>query len=307
MVGDKLSSDQRTEGFAAQTVLIGIGAVVGSWLPYVLGEWFGVSKVAEVHEIPANLIWSFVIGAIVLMASILWTIFKTTEYTPEEMASFSSEEPEQKAGKQNFLLQLFTDIGTMPTTMKQLGLVQFFSWFALFGMWVFTTPAIAQHIYGLPKDDSSSAAFNDAGNWVGIIFGVYNLVSALYAFFILPSLARKYGRKKAHIISLLARAVGLLSFYYAPDKNFLIFSMVGVGMAWASILSMPYAILAGSLPSAKMGVYMGIFNLFITIPQIVNAIIGGPLVKTHVWQSSHICPSYFGSIFLVGGYCNPLC
>lgn len=140
------------------------------------------------------------------------------------------------------------------------------------------TPAIAQHVYGLSYTDSNSAAFQDAGDWVGILFGVYNLVSAFYAF-ALPRIAKKVGRKKTHAISLLIGGIGLLSIYIMPDKNWLIVSMVAVGIAWASILAMPYAILAGSISPKKMGVYMGIFNFFIVIPQIINALIGGPLVK----------------------------
>ncbi|MFN8318707.1 MAG: MFS transporter [Saprospiraceae bacterium] len=278
LVGDKLPSDQRTAGFAAQTVLIGIGAVVGSWLPYILAEWFDVSKTASENDIPSNVILSFIIGAIILVGSILWTIFTTKEYDPQELAMYSTEEIQENT-KKDFFKSLFADIASMPKTMKQLGWVQFFSWFGLFGMWVYSTPAIAQHIYGLKVDDTHSLAFNEASNWVGIIFGVYNLVSAIYAFLFLPVMAKKLGRKNTHIISLIAGGLGLISFYFAPNKEFLIFSMVGVGMAWASILAMPYAILAGSLPPSKMGVYMGIFNLFITIPQICNAIIGGPMVK----------------------------
>ena len=146
-------------------------------------------------------------------------------------------------------------------------------------MWVYSTPAIAQHIYGLAPSDTHSVEYNDAGNWVGIIFGVYNLVSAIYAFLLLPIMAKKWGRKTTHIVSLIAGGIGLISVFFAPNKEFLIISMVGVGMAWASILAMPYAILAGSLPASKMGIYMGIFNLFITIPQIINALIGGPMIK----------------------------
>jgi len=166
----------------------------------------------------------------------------------------------------------------MPETMRQLSWVQFFSWFGLFGMWVFTTPAIAQHIYGLPVNDSSSAEFQSAGDWVGVIFGVYNLVSALFAF-TLPYIAKQIGRKRTHSISLVIGGVGLISMYFMPDKESLIFSMICIGIAWASILAMPYAILAGSIQPKKMGVYMGIFNFFIVIPQIINALIGGLLVK----------------------------
>ena len=162
--------------------------------------------------------------------------------------------------------------------MRQLSWVQFFSWFGLFGMWVFSTPAIAHHVYGLSLDDNSSAAYQNAGDWVGILFGVYNAVSAVYAFF-LPAIAKKLGRKRTHAISLIIGGLGLISIYFAPNHLWLILSMVGIGVAWASILAMPYAILAGSIPPRKMGVYMGIFNFFIVIPQIINALIGGPIVK----------------------------
>jgi len=145
-------------------------------------------------------------------------------------------------------------------------------------MWVFSTPAIAHHIYGLPITDTKSAAYQDAGDWVGVLFGVYNLISALFAF-TLPYIAKKIGRKKTHSVSLIVGGIGLISMYFMPDKNWLILSMVCIGIAWASILSMPYAILAGAITPKKMGVYMGIFNFFVVIPQIINALIGGPLVR----------------------------
>ena len=278
LVGDKLPSEQRTKGFAAQTVLIGVGAVIGSWLPYMLAEWFGVSKIAANDEVPFNLVLSFIIGAVVLLGSIFWTLFTTKEYDPDTMKAFDAE-ASTVSSQTNFISTLYHDISNMPHTMRQLGWVQFFSWFGLFGMWVYSTPAIAQHIYGLAPSDTHSVEYNDAGNWVGIIFGVYNLVSAIYAFLLLPIMAKKWGRKTTHIVSLIAGGIGLISVFFAPNKEFLIISMVGVGMAWASILAMPYAILAGSLPASKMGIYMGIFNLFITIPQIINALIGGPMIK----------------------------
>ncbi|MFC4269651.1 MFS transporter [Polaribacter marinivivus] len=278
LVGDNLRTDQRTLGFSVQTALIGFGAVVGSWLPYALTNWFGVSNETSAGVVPANLIWSFIIGAAVLIISILVTVTTTKEYSPEEMASFDNETIEESEEENSSLLDIFDDFKKMPATMRQLSWVQFFSWFGLFGMWVFATPAIAQHIYGLPHTDSSSSVYQDAGDWVGILFGIYNLVSAFYAF-ALPYIAKKIGRKKTHSISLIIGGLGLLSIYIMPDKNWLIVSMIGVGIAWASILAMPYAILAGSISAKKMGVYMGIFNFFIVIPQIINALIGGPLVK----------------------------
>ena len=279
LVGDNLRTDQRTLGFSVQTALIGFGAVIGSWLPYALTNWFGVSNATSEGVVPQNLIWSFIIGAIILIVSILITVTTTKEYSPEELANFDNEFLATKEEQEKpSLMDIFEDFKKMPTTMRQLSWVQFFSWFGLFGMWVFATPAIAQHIYGLPHTDSTSTTYQDAGDWVGILFGIYNLISAFYAF-ALPYIAKKIGRKKTHAFSLIIGGLGLLSIYFMPDENWLILSMIGVGIAWASILAMPYAILAGSISAKKMGVYMGIFNFFIVMPQIINALIGGPLVK----------------------------
>jgi len=301
LVADKLPSSQRTLGFSVQTVLIGIGAVVGSWLPYILAEGFGWGKTAGEGEIPLNLIISFVVGAAILLGSILWTVLTTNEYSPEELAEFDSEELENEVVEEEkpSLVHIFRDFASMPETMKQLGLVQFFSWFALFSMWVFTTPAIAEHVFGVAKGDTSSPLFQEAGNWVGVIFGVYNAVSAVFAFF-LPKIAASMGRKKTHAISLILGGLGLISIYFIQDKYWLLLSMVGIGIAWASILAMPYAILAGSIPVKKMGVYMGIFNFFITFPQIVNGIIGGPIVK-HLYGGQAIWALVTAGIFMLLG------
>lgn len=279
LVADKLNAGQRTMGFSIQTVLIGIGAVLGSWLPYVLTNWFSISNEADPGKVPLNLLISFLFGAVTLIVTIVITVFTTKEYSPEEMKNYSDEEaaevPEEES---KGILDIFTDFKNMPLTMRQLAYVQFFSWFGLFGMWVFTTPAVAHHIYGLDINDTSSKMYQDAGDWVGVIFGVYNAVSAIFAFF-LPAIAARIGRKKTHSLSLVIGSLGLLSIYFAPNEFWLIGSMVCVGIAWASILAMPYAILAGSIPAKKMGVYMGIFNFFIVLPQIINALIGGPMVK----------------------------
>lgn len=292
LVADNLPDLQRTLGFSIQTCLIGIGAVVGSWLPYVLDNWFNVSASAPQGQVADNVIISFYIGAAVFMFAILVTIVFAKEYPPAEYAEYHGT-PVQKKGR---LSDILTDFKKMPKTMRQLGLVQFFSWFALFGMWVFTTPAIAHHIYKLPIDDTSSDTFRQAGNWVGIIFGVYNLVSAIYAL-MLPSIAKKFGRKTTHAFSLLCGAAGLLSMFFIQDKNLLILSMVGVGIAWASILAMPYAILAGSIPAGKMGVYMGIFNFFITFPQIVNGVFGGPIVHS-IYNDNAIYAIVMSGVFM---------
>lgn len=290
LVADLLPSDQRTLGFSIQTFLIGTGAVIGSWLPYILAEWIGVEKISADGGVPDNVIISFYIGAAVLISSIIWTITKTKEYPPEKTA-------DEEKKKTNGLVEIFSDFIAMPKTMKQLGIVQFFSWFALFSMWVFTTPAIAVHIYGTDINDTTSELYQDAGNWVGIIFGVYNLVAAIYAL-LLPAIAKKIGRKLTHSVSLFLGGISLMSIYLIEDPNMLLIPMVGIGIAWGSILAMPYAILAGSLPAKKMGIYMGIFNFFITVPQILNGILGGPIVK-RFYDSQAIYAIVFAGICLL--------
>jgi maltose/moltooligosaccharide transporter len=293
LVADNLSDEQRTRGFSIQTCLIGIGAVLGSLLPTLLSDYFGVSQLASDGVVNDHVKYAFYIGAAVFITSIIWTIVKTREFTPAEYDKYHGKNPDIHTG----LGSIFKDFSKMPRTMKQLGLVQFFSWFALFGMWVFTTDSIATHILGLSINDKQSLAYSEAQNWTGVIFGVYNGVSAVYAF-LLPSLAKKIGRKRTHALSLFIGGIGLISFYFAPNKEFLLFSMSCVGIAWASILAMPYVILSSSIPAGKMGVYMGIFNFFITIPQIVNGLIGGPLVK-HVYNSQPIYAIVMAGMFLL--------
>ncbi|OMP31887.1 MFS transporter [Mangrovimonas sp. DI 80] len=297
LVADNLRTDQRTLGFSIQTVLIGIGAVVGSWLPYALTNLFGVSNSRNDGGVPLHLLLSFGIGAAILVGSVLITVFRTKEYSPEELV-LMSDEAEIPEDEKSSLMDIFTDFAKMPQTMRQLAWVQFFSWFGLFGMWVFSTPALAHHIYGLPVSDTHSEAYQDAGDWVGVLFGVYNLVSAIFAFF-LPVIAARIGRKRTHVISLIIGGIGLISMYFSPNEYWLILSMVAVGVAWASILAMPYAILAGSIPARKMGVYMGIFNFFIVIPQIINAFIGGPIVKYFYNENAMLALVTSGVSFLI--------
>jgi maltose/moltooligosaccharide transporter len=294
LVADLLPSDQRTLGFSVQTFLIGIGAVIGSWLPLIFAEIFGVQKEAP-GIVPFNVTLSFYIGASVFLIAILWTVITTKEYPPTP-----GDTEQTHSGKG--ILQIFSDFAGMPKTMKQLGVVQFFSWFALFSMWVFSTPAIATHVYGLSVEDTSSVAYQKAGNWVGGLFGIYNGVSAVYAL-LLPFIALKIGRKLTHSVSLIAGGIGLISIYFIHDPILLILPMIGVGIAWASILAMPYAILAGAIPSHKMGIYMGVFNFFITLPQIVNGVIGGPIVK-HWYGSQAIYSLVMAGVFLlIAAYC----
>ena len=264
LVADKLPEEQHTLGFSMQTLLIGIGAVVGSWLPYMLGNWFGVSKTADTAGLIAdNVTYSFYFGAFVLLTTILWTIFSTSEYPPDELVK--TAEVEEKPKK--FFI---------PPIMIKLLLVQFFSWFALFSMWVYTTPAVALKYYG--TSDPNSLAFQEAGDWVGILFGIYNGVSAIIALS-LPMIAKRLSKKVTHAIALCIGGVSLLSFLVFSDPNYLIIPMIGIGIAWGSILAMPYAMLASSIPPKRMGIYMGLFNMSITIPQIVSGVFSGLILK----------------------------
>lgn len=297
LVADNLPDQQRSAGFSIQTFLIGFGAVLGSWLPYIFAEWFGISKTAQPGHIPDNVLFSFYAGAAVLIASILYTVVTTKEYSPEEYAIYHPEEEGSVEQEHHGLGAIWHDLRNMPKTMRQLGLVQFFSWFALFSMWVFSTPAIAEHVYNVKPGDTTSVAFNDASNWIGILFGIYNGISAIYAL-VLPRIAKMTSRKIAHAFSLTMGGIGLLSIFFIHDPYMLILPMVGIGLAWGSILAMPYAILSSSIPAKKMGVYMGIFNFFITFPQIVNGFFGGPIVK-HFYNGHAIYALVLAGIFML--------
>jgi len=283
LVGDKLPSEQHTLGFSMQTLLIGIGAVVGSWLPYILANVFNVPNQADSGIVPTNVIWSFYIGAAVLVTAIIWTVSTTKEYPPEFYESDAVEEKKEKKGFK------------IPKVMWQLLIVQFFSWFGLFSMWVYTTPAIAKEFYGTV--DPNSAAFQEAGDWVGILFGIYNGVSAVLAL-TLPLLASKVGRKATHAIALSIGGLSFLSFAIIPTASLLWIPMIGIGIAWGSILAMPYAMLASSIPAKKMGVFMGLFNMSITIPQIVNGIFGG-LMLQYFFNDDPINSIYFAGVCMI--------
>lgn len=276
LVGDMVDDDQKNLGYSVQSALINFGAVFGSLLPFILTE-LNVSNVpAEGEKVADSVIWSFYIGGTILLLSVLWTVFKTKEYPPKEHAAYNNInlEVDHSAPKKP-LWQLIPDA---PKIFWELGVVQFFSWFALFLMWVYTTRAIADQVWGPEALDAKSAGFNEAGNWTGVLFAFYSAVAAIFAFMI-PSLAKKYGRKNVYSISLVLGGLGLASFLFIHDKNILLFSMIGVGMAWAAILAIPYAMLSSALPAEKMGVYMGLFNATITIPQIAAGLLGGTIIS----------------------------
>jgi maltose/moltooligosaccharide transporter len=344
-VGDKLPPKQRTAGFAMQSFFIGLGSVIAALLPWVFTNWFGLSNTAESGKIPDSVKWSFYAGAIAFLGAVMYTVFTTKESPPENMEAFRKEKSEMSFW--NGVKETFGGIFKMPKTMAQLAIVQFFTWFALFAMWIYSTNAVTSNKYNMrvekslvakmetsvkenlstPKDEKSNKLFkslmadineineyraldnpvaisinlanhfsdslntvmnaaeknelarvkkeyNDGADWLSFCSSVRNGVAALFAF-IIPLIAYKTNRRITHMICLLIGGVGLISIYWLPDPKWLILSLGLVGIAWASILSMPYAILSGALPANKMGYYMGVFNFFIVIPQIVAATILG--------------------------------
>lgn len=269
LVADKLPYSQRSYGFVVQTLIIGIGTWVASNLPWFMTK-IGVPNTAAPGVIPDSVKYAFAVGALVLFSSILYTILTTDEYPPEDLEKFKAE---KNKGFLQGSKEIFSNISGMPKVMKQLGVVQFFSWFAFFTMWSFATPAITEHVFNVT--DTSSAAYNNAADNVGNYLGTYGLVSMIYAL-ILAYFTSKYkiNRKLLHLFSLVAGGCGFISIYFINEPWMLHLSFTLVGIAWASILSMPYAMLSSSVDPKKMGVFMGIFNMFIVIPQIVAALGG---------------------------------
>jgi maltose/moltooligosaccharide transporter len=261
-VGDQLHPGQRPAGYSMQSFFIGTGAVVASMLPWILTR-AGVSNtsaaISSGSAIPDTVRYSFEIGAVVLLISIGWTVLRSREYSPQELLSFDDAQPPPMPSD---------TFAFMPLTMRRLAPVQFFSWLGLFAMWIYTTATVAQVHFG--SSDPHSDAFNRAANWVGVLFAAYSGFAAIAAL-IIPVMVRRLGLRVTHLVNVWLGGAGLLSFGIISDPHWLLLSMVGVGFAWSSIVSLPYALLSDSLPAQKMGLYMGVFNFFIVIPQLVAA------------------------------------
>ncbi|MEO7394452.1 MAG: MFS transporter [Chitinophagaceae bacterium] len=299
-VGDKLPSSQRTTGYATQTFFIGLGAVIASLLPYIFTNYFHISNTAAPGVVGDSVKYSFYIGAVVFLASVLWTVLTTDEFPPENIETWAQEKLKTK-GLYHGIAEITSGIFKMPPTMLQLAVVQFFTWLAFFAMWIYTTSGIAQNAFG--TTDTTSKIFQDAGDWVGVMFMVYNGVSAITAF-MLPAIAKNIGRKYTHMICLIIGGLCFISMFFITSKYLLLLPMAGVGLAWSSTLTMPYAILAGALPSNKMGFYMGVFNFFIVIPQIVAAAILGFFVK-NLFNEQGIYALVIGGVsMIIAGFLN---
>ena len=272
-VADKLPEDQRTLGFVMQSFFIGIGQTLANALPIILTA-IGVTGVLA-SGIPVTTEYAFKIGAAVFLVAVVFTVVTTSEYPPEDMAEFERLKRE-KSGVLGGFREIFSAISEMPKTMKQLAVVQFFTWFALPCMWQFFGLAVARQAFGAV--DPSTPGFKEGTEWGGLCFAVYNIVCFVVAF-MLPPIAKATSRKGVHAIALFLGGLGLLSVYLIQNKYGFWLSMAGVGIAWASILSMPYVILSTAVPPMRMGVYMGVFNLFIVIPQVVMSFVMPPLIK----------------------------
>jgi len=285
-VADKLNADQRTTGFVMQSFFIGLGATFAGWLPLAFRR-FGISG-NTASGIPLTIKYAFQIGAVAFLLAVLWTVFTTKEYPPEDMEAFERMRREKK-GLAAGLSEIVTALREMPRTMRQLAPVQIFTWLGLFCMWLFYVPAIARHVFHAV--DAHSEAYTHGVEWGSFAMSFMNITCFAVAF-LLPKLAKATSRKTVHALCLICGALGLLSVYFISSPWMLVASMVGVGIAWASILSMPYAILSGSLPAARMGVYMGVFNFFIVIPEITQALTFGPLIRGIFGENNPRSPLY---------------
>jgi maltose/moltooligosaccharide transporter len=266
-VADKLPEEQRTLGFVMQSFFIGIGQTLANALPYLFTTLGVVGVMAS--GIPLSVDYSFKIGAIVFLAAVVWTVATSKEYPPEDLEAFHRLRQEKRGCLAGFA-EIFSSVTEMPQTMKQLAVVQFFTWFALPCMWQFFGLAVARHVFLAPNE--GSPRFAEGTEWGGLCFAVYNVVCFVVAF-LLPQLVKETSRKTVHTVALICGGLGLISVMFISNKYLLFASMTGVGIAWASILSMPYVMLSTAVPPSRMGVYMGVFNLFIVIPQIVMSLV----------------------------------
>ncbi|MAN05090.1 MAG: MFS transporter [Owenweeksia sp.] len=322
LVADKLPDEQRSYGFVMQTLIIGIGTWVASNLPLMVSS-MGVSNEAAPGIIPDSVKIAFAIGGFVFLISILYTVFTTKEYPPANMEAFKAEKEENK-GIGHALSEITKNIVQMPSTMAKLGVVQFFSWFAFFAMWSLATPALTEHVFKSPKPVEISISeagkeellsytaadkkYNDAADLGGSYMGFYGLSSMGFALLLtLYTSRRKINRRWVHLVSLLLGGLGFISMYFIHDHKMLIMSFVLVGISWGSILSMPYAMLSSSIDPAKMGMYMGLFNMFIVLPQITAATGGlNFLYRTIFGESGINAMLLAGSSLIIAGLCNLL-
>lgn len=318
LVADKLPDSQRSYGFVVQTLIIGIGTWVASSLPWMVSK-LGFSDSAAMGVIPMSVKIAFGIGAFIFLFSVLYTVFTTKEYPPEDLEEFKK----LKEKRNQFIPDILSNIGSMPLTMKKLGVIQFFSWFAFFTMWSLANPAITEHVFNTPAPIESAydmtvtadtaafnvanTAFQESSNQVGKYMGTYGLSSMVFALLLVIYTAkRRINRKYVHMISLILGGIGFISMYFLPSPNYLYLSFTLIGFAWGSILSMPYAMLSSSVDPNKMGVIMGIFNMFIVIPQIIAALGGINYISKLFGEKTINAMIVAGASLIIAGICNLL-
>jgi len=319
LVADKLPDSQRSYGFVTQTLIIGIGTWIASNLPYFVSS-LGVSDLAEPGVIPDSVKLAFAIGAFVFLTSILYTIFTTKEYPPKDLKKFRQKQNRSFKSMLNEFTKHFID---MPLTMKKLGLIQFFSWFAFFTMWSMANPAITEHVFNAPipimsdfdlsnkvelaQYNLENLNFQKASNLTGSYMGSYGLSSMLFALILTLYTSKKIiNRKKIHLWSLIAGGIGFISMYFISNHNLLLISFSLIGISWGSILSMPYAMLSSSVKEESMGTSMGIFNMFIVIPQIIAAIGGINLLTNLIGDKVIFSMVVAGLSLIIAGLLNLL-
>lgn len=293
-VADKLNEKQRTQGFVMQSLMIGLGGSIASALPFMMTNWFGMNSTAESGVIPDNVKWSFYVGAFFFFTAVLYTILTSKEYPPADLG-FKEKVKESNRGFGGGVKEIFHAIRNMPQKMKVLSLVQFFTWPGLFLMWFYYNTAVARNIFHATSE--TDPLYGEGTNFGGLTLSYYNVITFLFAF-ILPFIANKFGRKLTHALCLLCGAVGLISVAFVENKYMLFGCMTGVGIAWASILSMPYAMLSSVLPEDKVGVYMGIFNFFIVLPEII-ASLGFGWIMRNVLNNDRLAAVQIGGVLMI--------
>lgn len=293
-VTDKLPDDQRTTGFAMQSWMIGVGASIASALPWIMRNWLHVIEKQPPGSIPATVRFSFYIGAVAFLGAVLYTIFTSKEYPPADI-DFKQKVKESHKGFGGGIKEIFHSIAHMPNRMRRLALVQFFTWPGLFLMWFYYSPAVARNIFGATSE--TDLLYTKGVEFAGLTLSFYNVVTFVFALFI-PLIAKKIGRKLTHSLCLATGALGLISVGCINNPYMLYLSMTGVGIAWASILSMPYAMLSGCLPEDKVGIYMGIFNFFIVLPEIIASLFFG-WIMAHLLHNNRLLAVEIGGVLMV--------
>ncbi len=293
-VADKLPDSQLNRGFIMQSLMIGLGGSIASALPWILKNIFDVKNIAADGVIADNVKFSFYIGAFFFLSAVLYTVFSTKEYPPSDVG-FKEKVKESNKGFGGGVKEILSALRNMPGRMKIIALVQFFTWPGLFLMWFYYSLSVAYHVFG--AESNTDPKFGEGKDFAGLTLAFYSVITFVFAF-ILPAIADKLGRKLTHSICLLAGAAGLISVAFVTDKYMLYVSMTGVGIAWASILSMPYAMLGGVLPRDKIGLYMGIFNFFIVLPEIIAAFCYPWLMK-HVLNNNMLTAVQSGGVLMI--------